>query len=125
MIKEKVDDYLQNLKDKEYNIKRKLELIEKLKTLITNIESKVEDIEYNKRPTYKIGIWNDELTRKVVKQHTVVYDMEEYIADEKGDFEYLTDVSSDVLLKALRDAKAKYQEEIKNIEEDILLEMGE
>jgi hypothetical protein len=57
-----VNKYLQSLKDKEFNIKKKLEEIEKLNNLIEKIQSKIEDLEYSNIPTYNIGIWNENLT---------------------------------------------------------------
>ena len=119
-----INDYLQILEDKKDNIKRKIRLIENLKSEINKLQDKIETLEYSKIPTYKIGIWNENLTRKVTENRVYVYDYEEVVVDKKGNYEDLIDISTSVLVKVLWDSIERYSTEIKNIEKSIEIEMN-
>lgn len=123
MLNDNINSYLQKLKNKEHNIKKKIEMIEHRKRQMKDILNKIETIEYSSIPLYKIGVWDDNLTKKIVAYETCVYETEEKIVDAKGDYEYLTDVPRDVLLKVLRDSREKYLKEISHIEQEIAEEI--
>jgi hypothetical protein len=101
----KVDEYLQSLKNNEYFIKKSVEEIEYAQHKIAEIDDKITKLNDSKINLIPMGIWNENLVVKEVIRTTCIYDTEESVIDKKGGFEYFTDISKDILIDSLNKTK--------------------
>lgn len=75
--------------------------IQKIEDDIKNLDYKIKKIQVKEEEFIKIGIWNEELTKKILQYETCVDYQIERVVDTKGDFEYFMQIHKSVLIDLL------------------------
>lgn len=109
----KQQDYIQSYKNKQ----------EKIKDEIKYIDRKINDLQKENSQQIKIGKYDKNAIRFVEETYTVVYDTETRIVKEHGNYNYLMEISKDVLISELEKQKEEYCSLLIKNEEDFIKEL--